>query len=134
MSNDLNRVHFIGRLGRDAEYIPTATGTAMCKFSIAVSESYRDAAGQKEKTTQWVNCVVFGKLVEVCMKFLRKGSRAYVGGKFNSNKYVGKDGVEKTGVQINVQELQVLDFAEPLSPLEEVKHEPSEFDNESIPF
>lgn len=136
MSNDLNKCLFIGRLGRDAESVPTSTGTAMCKFSIAVSESHKDMSGNKEKVTQWINCVAFGKLAEICLQFLKKGSRAYVGGKFQSNKYVGKDGVEKTGVQIIVQDLQVIDFPDK-SEFDEAKSMATESDafiDSDIPF
>ena len=131
MSNDLNQCNFIGRLGRDAESVNTSTGTAMTKFSIAVSEEYLSkGTAEKVKSTEWVNCVAFGKLADVCAKYLKKGSKVYVSGKFKTNKYVNKDGVEKVAFQINVNELQMLNFVDQ----QEEKVDTSEFTDEDIPF
>lgn len=111
MANDLNHCSFIGRIGRDAELV--GNNSNVCKFSLAVNEEYLDKnTSEKVRQTEWVNCVAFGKLAEVCMRFLKKGAKAYVSGKFKVTKYVGKDGVEKSAVQINVNEMQVLTFAE----------------------
>ena len=133
MSSDLNQCSFIGRLGRDAEYTTAASGVA--KFSLAVNEEYLDKnTAEKIKKTEWINCIAFGKLADVCVKFLKKGARAYISGKFKTNKYIGKDGIEKTAFQIHVQDLQILTFVEGTEPHHsEEKQDTSEFDTD-IPF
>jgi single-strand DNA-binding protein len=111
MASDLNQCNFIGRVGRDAELV--GSNNNVCKFSLAVNEEYLDKnTGEKVRQTEWVNCVAFSKLAEVCMRFMKKGAKAYVSGKFKVTKYVGKDGMEKSAVQINVNEMQVLTFVE----------------------
>ena len=47
-------------------------------FSIATSDSYKNAKGEKVEDTQWHNVVIWGKLAGVAEKYLKKGNE--VGG------------------------------------------------------
>jgi single-strand DNA-binding protein len=108
MAADLNRCEFIGRLGRDPDTKDTKSGEQMVTFSIAVGESYTDKLGEKVKLTEWINCVCYRKLAEICVKYLVKGSHVYVSGKLNTRKYIGKDGTEKSSVTIILDTMQML--------------------------
>lgn len=108
MAADLNRCEFIGRLGRDPDVKDTKSGEQMTTFSIAVGETYTDKQGEKVKLTEWINCVAYRKLGEICSKYLVKGSHVYVSGKFNTRKYIGKDGTEKSSVTIILDTMQML--------------------------
>ena len=46
----LNKVILIGRLGRDPEKRFMPNGEAVCNFSVATSESWKDSNGQKRLT------------------------------------------------------------------------------------
>lgn len=135
MASDLNKCCFIGWLPRDPEVKSLQTGKNMTTFSIAVGESRIDAAGNKVKTTEWINVISFGKLAENAGKYLAKGSHVYIEGRFKASKYVGKDGTEKQSFQIVLNHLQMLG-----SPKEkENTHPPTQqsnddFDMDEIPF
>ena len=58
MSQGYNSVELIGNLGRDPEIFHTSAGQSKCSYSIACSESWKDAAGDKQEKTEWVNIVV----------------------------------------------------------------------------
>ena len=62
MSRGINKVILIGNLGQDPDIRFTAQGMAVANLSIATSESWKDAEGQKHENTQWHRVVVFGKL------------------------------------------------------------------------
>ena len=62
----MNKCTFIGRLSRDAEIKYLQDGTAVCNFSIAVSEKYKNKSGERIEKTEWVTLVAFGKLAEIC--------------------------------------------------------------------
>jgi single-strand DNA-binding protein len=138
MSNDLNRCTFIGRLGKDAEQKTLKNGKIMTTFSLAVGESWIDFSGEKVKKTEWINVVCYGKLAEICGKYLGKGFQVYIEGRFNTNKYQGKDGTEKTSVQIVINSMQMLGGAKmPKSESQseiEVESETNGFDDCDIPF
>ena len=104
----LNKVILIGRLGRDPEcrYLPN--GDAVCNFSIATSESWKDQSGQKKERTEWHAITLYRKLAEIAVKYLQKGSLVYLEGKIQSRKYTGKDGIERTAYEIVCSEMKML--------------------------
>lgn len=109
MSNDLNLCQFIGRLGRDPETRYTAGGEAVCNFSVASGQSWKDkTSGEKQERTEWVRCVAFGKLGEIAGEYLKKGKQCYVSGRMETRKWTDKDGVEKYSTEIKVDQLQLL--------------------------
>ena len=104
----LNKVILIGRLGRDPEcrYLPN--GDAVCNFSVATSESWKDQSGQKKERTEWHAITLYRKLAEIAAKYLQKGSLVYLEGKIQSRKYTGKDGIERTAYEIVCSEMKML--------------------------
>ena len=47
----VNKVILVGNLGRDPEVRYTASGDAMCNFSIATTESWKDKASGERLPT-----------------------------------------------------------------------------------
>ena len=109
MSKDLNRCDFIGRLGKDVETRFTPDGKAIASFSIACSDDYKDKQGNKVEQTEWVNISAFGKLAEICAQYLKKGSRVYCSGKFNTRKWQDNDGNDRYSTGIKLVDMQMLD-------------------------
>lgn len=99
----------IGNLGRDPETRYTASGEAICNFSIACTESWKDKqTGEKKEMTEWVRISAFGKLAEICSQYLKKGSQVYVEGSLRTRKYTDKDGVEKFSTEIRCDDMKML--------------------------
>jgi single-strand DNA-binding protein len=98
-----NRITLIGHLGKDPEQKESKSGKPMCTFSLATSDGYGD-----RKETNWHNIVVFGKLVEICMEYLKKGSLVLVAGRV-SYFTKEKEGVKQTYTSVIVDEMQMLD-------------------------
>ena len=90
-----NRVQLIGNLGMDPEVISFDGGRKMAKFSVATSQTYTNASGERVKDTQWHNVVAWGKLAETTEKFLKKGTEVALEGKLVYRTYEGKDGQKK---------------------------------------
>ena len=104
----LNKVILIGRLGRDPETRYMPNGDAVCNFSVATSESWKDQSGQKKERTEWHNITLYRKLAEIAAKYLQKGSQVYIEGRIQSRKYTGKDGIERTAYEIVCSEMKML--------------------------
>ena len=104
----LNKVILIGRLGKDPETRYMPNGDAVCNFSIATSESWKDQSGQKKERTEWHAITLYRKLAEIAAKYLQKGSLIYLEGKIQSRKYTGKDGIERTAYEILCSEMKML--------------------------
>jgi len=70
----VNKAILIGRLGRDPEVRHMPNGEAVCNFSIATSESWKDQHGQKQERTEWHNITLYRRMAEVAGQYLKKGS------------------------------------------------------------
>jgi single-strand DNA-binding protein len=103
MANDLNQCSFIGRLGRDPETKYLQSGDAAVNFSIASGWKTKDKEG-----TEWVNVIAFGKLAEICEKYLAKGSQVFVQGRLQTRKWQAKDGTDRYTTEIVADRLQML--------------------------
>lgn len=90
----LNKVMVMGRLGKDPELKYTSGGSAVCSFSIACSENWKDKQGQKQERTEWINIEAWGKLAEISSQYLKKGSQALIEGKIKTD-VSEYDGVKK---------------------------------------
>ena len=84
----INKVILVGRLGKDPEVKYFTSGDAVCNFSIATSESWKDKnTGEKKEKTEWHRIVAFRKLAEICGQYLSKGSQIYLEGKLQTRSY-----------------------------------------------
>lgn len=99
----------IGRVGKDPEVRRLDNGTAVAKFSLATSESYKDKDGNKIESTEWHNCVVWRGLAEVAEKYVKKGMLLYVEGKVTYREYTDKDNVKKHFTEIVANEFKMLE-------------------------
>lgn len=105
----VNKVILIGNLGRDPEVRYMPNGEAVCNFSIATSESWKDGNGQRQERTEWHYITMYRRLAEVAGQYLHKGSKVYIEGRIQSRKYNGKDGIERTAYEIIASEMKMLD-------------------------
>lgn len=107
-----NNVKLIGNLGMDPEIKNLESGKRLAKFSIATSSSYKNAAGEKVKESQWHNIVAWGKTAEIAEKYLSKGSRVAIEGKLNNRKYETPEGGKKYITEVVASEIMMLNDKE----------------------
>jgi single-strand DNA-binding protein len=102
-----NSVQLIGRLGKDPE-VKTFGEKKKATFSIATSDSYKNAKGEKVEDTQWHNVVIWGKLAGVAEKYLKKGQEVAVEGKLVHRNYESDKGEKRFFTEISVNDLVML--------------------------
>ena len=100
----LNKCCFIGNLGRNPELRHTQDGKKVANFSIACTEKWKSATGERKERTEWVRIVCFNDgLVGVIEKYLRKGSKVYLEGQLQTRKWTDKDGNDKYTTEVVMQ-------------------------------
>ena len=104
----LNKVHLIGNLGKDPELRFMPNGDAVCNFSIATTENWKDKAGAKQEKTEWHNIVMYRKLAEISGEYLKKGSAVYLEGKLQTRKWQTKEGQDRYSTEIIADQMQML--------------------------
>ena len=108
MSSLRNSVQLIGNLGMDPEVKKLDSGKTVAKFSLATSETYKNAEGKKITETQWHNLVAWGNLATIAEKYLHKGSEIAVEGRLTHRAYEDKEGNKKYYTEIILNDLLML--------------------------
>ena len=102
----MNRVEFIGNLSKAPDVKQTTSGKNVCAFTLAVNRRYKDADGKT--TADFFSVQVWGKLAEVCARYLDKGSKVFVSGELRNRSYEAKDGSKRTVTEIIANEIEFL--------------------------
>ena len=98
----MNKWIGMGRITKDIELQTTKTGTEYCKFTVAIDRE-KDKNGDKK--TDFVDCTAWNKTAAFVQKYFKKGDGIIVIGRFESDKYTGKDGISRTNWSVNVREV-----------------------------
>ncbi len=115
MSGSVNKVILVGNLGRDPEIRSMNSGDRVCNLSLATSERWKDRnSGEQQERTEWHRVVIFDqKLVDVCEKYVKKGSKLFIEGQLQTRKWTDQQGVENYSTEVVLQrfrgELTMLD-------------------------
>jgi single-strand DNA-binding protein len=121
----------MGRITKDIELQTGKTGSEYCKFTVAIDRE-KDKNGDKK--TDFVDCTAFGKTAAFVQKYFKKGDGIIVLGRFESDKYTGKDGINRTNWSVNVREVY---FPASKGKSEQTNSDVSNFQNidpSDIPF
>ena len=105
----INQVMLIGNLGANPEQRKASNGSAVTNFSLATSSRWKDADGQMKEETEWHRIVTFGRLAEICGQYLTKGSKIYIEGRLQTNKWEDRDGNTRYTTQVVAREMKMLD-------------------------
>jgi single-strand DNA-binding protein len=104
----VNKVILIGRLGRDPETRYTSSGQAVCNFTLATDESFKDRAGERQKRTEWHRIVMWGKLAEISQQYLKKGTMIYIEGRLQTRQWDDRSGNKRTTTEIVANVMRML--------------------------
>jgi single-strand DNA-binding protein len=104
----VNKVILVGRLGKDPETRYTSSGQAVCNFSMATDETFKDRAGERQKRTEWHRIVIWAKQAEIAQQYLRKGSLIYLEGRIQTRQWDDKEGQKRTTTEIVATNFRML--------------------------
>ena len=104
----VNKVILIWRTGADAEIKYTSSGKAVANFSLAINDSFKNRDGEQKERVEWVRCVAWERLAEVCGEFLTKGKQAYAEGRLQTHTYEDREGNQHTVSEVVLRQLRLL--------------------------
>src|SRR5246127_4818242 len=104
----VNKVLIIGRLGADPALKTVSSGQQVARLSVATSENWTDRDGQKQERTEWHRVVVWGKLADLCGKYLSKGRQVYVEGRIQMRQWEDQQGQKRYTTEIVAGTVQFL--------------------------
>ena len=85
----------MGNLTRDPELGYTPKGTAVAKLGLAVNRTWRDAEGQQQDETTFVDVDAFGKQAETLGQYMQKGRPVLVEGRLKLDQWEDKNTGQK---------------------------------------
>jgi single-strand DNA-binding protein len=128
----INKAIIVGNLGRDPEVRKTQGGTAVCNFTVATTERWKDkSTGEMQERTEWHRVVAWGRLGEICGQYLAKGRQVYIEGALQTREWEDKNGSKRWTTEINAKEMKMLGGRDQRS--EEERHQPGMGDNINEP-
>jgi single-strand DNA-binding protein len=104
----VNKVILVGNVGRDPETRYLDESTAISKFPMATSETYRNRSGERVTNTEWHNVVLWRGLAQVAEKYVKKGTQLYIEGRIKTRSYDDADGNKKYITEIVGDQMQLL--------------------------
>lgn len=114
----MNKTILTGRLVRDPE-VKYVKEKAVATFTLAVDRPY---IKDKERETDFVPIVVWGKVAEFCGNYLSKGSKIFIDGRLQIRSY------EKDGQRRYVTEV----IAHSVEALEKIKRAEADAETQSV--
>ena len=103
----MNKIFIIGNLTADPDYSVSASGTPVCRFTVAVNRRHASAQGD-DRTADFFRVTTFRKTAENCSSYLSKGRKVSVVGALQINEYTDKDGNRRTSVDVTADEVEFL--------------------------
>lgn len=83
----INKVILIGNVTKDPEIRQTKDGKEIASFSLATNERWKDKNGEKKEKVEFHNISAFGGVVNVIKNYVKKGSKLYIEGALETQKY-----------------------------------------------
>ena len=106
----LNRIILIGRLTKDPElkYTPNS-GVALASFTLAVDRPFQSS--RREKETDFIRIICWGKLAERCKQHLGKGRLVAVDGRLQIRNWDTPQGERRNIAEVRADDVRFLDRA-----------------------
>lgn len=100
-----NRVHLIGSLGADPEVKEFENGSLMVRLSLVTNELNCERDGCRVIRNRWHTLIVWGKLAEICSRYLYKGREIAIEGRIVYRSLTNDEGSSKIVTEITVNDL-----------------------------
>ena len=86
----INKVILMGRLTADPNFSQTQSGTAYCRFTVAVDRNFADKT-TGERQADFITCVAWRQTAEFINKYFSKGRMICVEGSLRTGSYNDKN-------------------------------------------
>ena len=104
---NFNKVIILGNLTRDPESKVLPSGQSVVNFGVATNRFWRDAQGNNQQEAEFHNIVAFGRVAEVCSRFLRKGGLVLIEGRLRTRNWQDPNGQRRYRTEIIAENIQL---------------------------
>lgn len=104
----MNKVFLMGNLTRNPELRKTPAGLSVSDLGLAVSEKYKNKAGEVVESVCFADIVVWGRQAETCQQYLTKGAPVIVEGRLQLDQWQTDKGEKRTRLRVRADRVQFL--------------------------
>ncbi len=104
---NFNKAVIVGNLTRDPEVRTTTNGQPVASFSIATNRVWTSQDGNKQEAAEFHNIVAFGKLADICSRYLNKGRLVLIEGRIQTRSWQDQSGNKKYWTEIIAENMQM---------------------------
>jgi len=116
----LNRVMMIGHLAADIDYRQTKNGHSFASFPLATNRIIYEKDKTKKEIVDYHKVIAWGKLGEICEKYLGKGIAVYIEGFLVNRSFKDKNDEKHFRTEIIAKELNILTWKKNAKGREEI--------------
>ena len=120
-----SKVITIGYLTRPIEVKYLPNGGAIAKSAIATSHKYKTQSGEQKEEVCFLDFSMFGRSAEIAQQYLKKGSKVMLEGRLVLEKWVGKDGNNRSKHSLRVEAMKMLDTKAESQAIEQNQSQPT---------
>ena len=104
---NFNKAIILGNVTKDIELKTLPSGQSVANFGVATNRFYTDKVGQKQQNAEFHNVVAFGKLADICSRYLNKGKLVLVEGRIQTRSWQAQDGSKRYRTEIIMENMQL---------------------------
>ena len=105
----VNKVILVGNLTRDPELKQTTGGQSIVTFGIATNREWVTRSTEKKSLAEYHNIAAWGRLAEICTRYLKKGKLVYVEGYLKTRSWDSPEGVRIFKTEVVATDMIMLD-------------------------
>lgn len=107
----MNKIILVGRNTKEIELRTLDSGKVTTSFCIAVDR-------RANKSTDFIDCVAWGKTAELLSNYVKKGERIGIEGSLQTRVYEDKNGNKRKAVEVLVDSIEFLSESRAQAPAE----------------
>ncbi|MBU4204623.1 single-stranded DNA-binding protein [Patescibacteria group bacterium] len=104
---NLNKVFILGNVTRQPEVKALPSGQSVTSFGLATNRFYTDNTGTKKQDAEFHNVVAFGKLADICSRYLNKGSLVFIEGRLKTRSWQSLSGSKQYRTEVIANNIQL---------------------------
>jgi len=104
---NFNKAIIAGNLTRDPESRAMPSGQTVVNFGVATNRVWTDQNGNKQEAAEFHNVVAFGKLADICARYLSKGRLVMIEGRIHTSSWQDQSGQKKYRTEIVAENMQM---------------------------
>lgn len=98
----------LGNMTREMDARTLTSGKAVARGCVAVNRRWRDAAGKEQHHADFIDVEAFGDVAKEMIRNVEKGSRVFLSGRMQQDRWEGPDKQSHIKVKMIVDEFQLL--------------------------